>query len=90
MIVYLWDADGPAVCAQGVTDDEARAREAAEAYLVSGQANVARVEKAHLVTGISALNPGYTRIGRGWTARPCRDGRIKWAPLPDSPGLAAS
>ena len=87
MIVYLWDADGPASGARGVTDDPARAQEAAEACLTNGQATAARVEKTNLVTGIRALNPGYTRLGHGWTAQPRRKGRIRWVPLRGSPEL---
>jgi hypothetical protein len=90
MIVYLWDAHGPASAARGVTDNDARARKAAETCLVTGQATAARVEKAHLMTGIRAQNSGYTRTGHGWTARPRRDGRVRWVPLPASPELVAS
>ena len=72
-----------------MTDDDARAREAAETCLLTGQATAVRVEKAHLVTGIRALNPGYTRTGHGWTARPRRDGQVSWVPLPASLELPA-
>jgi hypothetical protein len=59
--VWLWDAG----TRRGVTDDETRALQAAEALIRSGQAASARVEKAHLVTGIRALESGYTRTGHG-------------------------
>jgi S-adenosyl methyltransferase len=61
VIVWLWDAGAR----RGVTDDETRAFQAAEALIRSGQAASARVEKAHLVTGIRALESGYTRTGHG-------------------------
>jgi hypothetical protein len=89
VIVYLWDADGPASNALGVTDDESRAREAAEAFIHSGRATAARVEMAHFVTGVRSLNTGYARLGQGWKAQ-LRNGRIRWVPLPASPELAAS
>ena len=86
MIVWLWDAGS----GHGVTDDETRARQAAEVLMRSGQADAARVEKAHLVTGIRALTSGYARTGHGWTAQPRRGGLIAWVPLPASPERAAS
>lgn len=86
MIVYLWDADGPASSAQGVTDDESQAREAAAAFIRSGRAHTARVEKAHFVSGLRALDSGYMRLGHEWTAQLHGDGRIRWVPFP---GLAA-
>ena len=55
MIVRLWDAGS----GHGVTDDQARARRAAEVLVRSGRADAARVEKALAVTGISALASGY-------------------------------
>ena len=86
VIVWLWDAGS----ALGVTDDESRARQAAETFIHNGRATVARVEKATLVTGIRALNPGYARTGQGWTAQPRRNGWIRWVPLLTSPEVAAS
>ena len=86
MIVWLWDADS----GRGVTDDQARARHAAEVLMRSGRAGAARVEKALAVTGISELDPGYLRTGHGRTARPRRNGLIRWVPLPAAPQQAAS
>jgi hypothetical protein len=86
VIVWLWDAGS----ARGVTDDESRARRAAEAFMRSGRADTARVEKALAVTGISALASGYLRTGHGWTAQPRRDGLIRWVPLPAAPQRVAS
>jgi hypothetical protein len=90
MIVYLWDAVGPAFTALGITDDESRAREAAARFVLSGGATSARVEQAHFESGIRALNPGYTRLGQGWTVRPGRGGGVRWVPLADAPEQAAS
>ena len=86
MIVWLWDAGS----GHGVTDDQARARRAAELLMRNGRADAARVEKALAVTGISALASGYLRTGHGWTAQPRRDGLIRWMPLPAAPQRAAS
>jgi hypothetical protein len=77
VILWLWDASGPGHCA-GVTDDQAKAREAAEACIASGQASSARVEGAHLVLGL-ALTSVYERTGVGWVAQ-CRDSGVSWVP----------
>ena len=66
MIVWLWNADGPAGNGRGVTDDRARAFQSAEACLCSGQADVAEVEGARLVLGVRTLAFEYERTGEGW------------------------
>jgi hypothetical protein len=82
VIVWLWDADGPDRAVRGVTDDEERARQAAESWIVSGQAGAAQVERAQFVTGFAALTAHYKRTGHGWTARRARDdGIVTWVPL---------
>lgn len=78
MIVWLWDATGPIVSAQGITDDEARALEATAALMRSGAACSARIEMARAHIGIRTLTSEYERVGRGWTARRNNDGRIRW------------
>ncbi len=78
MIVWLWDAGS----GRGVTDDQNRARRAAETLMRTGRADAARVEKARLMTGLSALTSGYMRTGDGWTAQAWPDGLIRWVPLP--------
>jgi hypothetical protein len=80
MIVWLWAACGPARNGIGITDDEARARQAAETFLGTGQASSARVEMARAYLGVRTLTSGYERTGRGWTARR-RDGRVTWTPF---------
>jgi hypothetical protein len=81
VIVWLWDANGPARTARGVTDDEARARAGAEAFVRSGHANVARVERALARLGIESLTSDYVRMGDGWIVEHHRDGRIAWMPF---------
>jgi hypothetical protein len=80
MIVWLWDADGPTVSGRGITDDEAKARKAAETYVRSGVAISARAEMAVANIGIHALTSGYERVGQGWTVRRYNNGRIAWEP----------
>ncbi len=55
MIVWLWDARGPGRRGLGVSGDQAGARRAAEACLISGQASAARVEEALALLGIGTL-----------------------------------
>jgi hypothetical protein len=81
MIVWLWDACGPARAGRGITDNRARAVQMAETYLRSGQANVAKVEGARLVPGTDTLTTGYLRTGEGWRGR-CGDSGIRWEPIP--------
>jgi hypothetical protein len=80
MIVWLWDAGS----AHGVSDDDARAREAAEALIRDGRALSARVEMA-VMNSVRALDPGYGRLGRGWTAHPRQNGPVRWVALTDEP-----
>ncbi|WP_300608543.1 hypothetical protein [Trebonia sp.] len=77
MIVWLWDACGPARTGRGITDDRARAVRIAETYLRTGQATVATVEGARLLSGIRTLTTGYQRTGEGWRAR-CGGSGICW------------
>jgi hypothetical protein len=78
VILWLWDASEPGHCI-GVTDNDAKAREAAEACIASGKASSARVEGAHLVLGL-ALTSVYERTGMGWAAQR-RDSGVSWVPF---------
>jgi hypothetical protein len=90
VIVWLWDASGPARTACGVTDSEARARQAAETLLAAGQADAARIERAALGLGSGTMTYGYQRTGQPQHAR-IRDGRVTWKPAAAlTPQLAAS
>jgi hypothetical protein len=89
VIVWLWDASGFARTGHGVTDDEARARQAAETLMRRGHATVARLEKAHAMLGIQSLTSGYQRVGEGWTARRQQGGQITWTPFTTSLSAAA-
>lgn len=91
MIVWLWDAGGAVHSGRGITDDEARARQAAEAWLRDGHADCARVEMALTVLGAATLTFGYERTGEGWAATGHRDGQVTWMPFTATrPELAVS
>ena len=77
VILYLWDAPGPARAARGVTSSEAHARQAAEAFLIGGQASDASVEKAILGLGAGSMTYGYQRTGVAWHAL-LIGGRVTW------------
>ena len=89
MIVWLWDAYGPARSGRGITDDEDRAIHNAETLMRSGQASVARVESAHADLGTRTLTSGYRRTGQGWRGR-SGDTGIRWEPFAPAPERAAS
>jgi hypothetical protein len=85
VIVWLWDAPGPAHCASGITIDRASAEEAARACLTNGQASTALIQAADLVAGLDVLDPYYARFGRRWQARRTKSGAIRWHPLAARP-----
>ena len=84
MIVWLWDAIGPEVSQRGVTDDEEKALQAAEALIRSRVVRSVRIEMALAHVGIRTLTPGYERVGQGWTVRRHENGRITRAQFPSS------
>ena len=88
MIVWLWDATGPAYSGQGITDDEDRAKRITEGYLQSGTATVATLEAALLDVGVRTLADCYRRTGRGWRGR-AGDSGVRWRRF-TSKELAAS
>jgi hypothetical protein len=80
VIVWMWDADGPAGrSASGVTDDADAARRAARAAITTTGAQTATVEWALHLGGGDRMESGYLRSGAGWTARRQDDGTITWA-----------
>lgn len=82
MIVYLWDAPGPAYRGRGISGSLAAALEAAGVCVASGRASSARVEAARLGTCARTLEPRYERTGQAWLARRAESGRIRWEPAP--------
>lgn len=91
VIMYLWTAPGSGAAgfrrATGVSDDQDRAREAAEVLLRSGQASTAYIERVHAATCAPTLSFCYLRTGTGWRARVRRrTGRVIWTPFPAAGG----
>ena len=76
MIVWIWDASGPAADACGVAGTAEAARSAAGSLVASGRADAARVEQAAIVLG-TTLTYGYCPTGRVWHAR-LTAGRLTW------------
>jgi hypothetical protein len=75
--VWLWDANGPARSASGVTADDGKAKNAAEQGMNATGALTATVEQATHLAGSGWMHSGYHRTGTGWTAT--RKGtRIRW------------
>jgi hypothetical protein len=87
MIVWIWDASGPAADACGVAGTAEAARDAAGSLLAGGQADAARVQQAALVIS-RTLTYDYCPTGRMWQAR-LEAGRAVWTPAPRIPGPAA-
>jgi hypothetical protein len=87
MIVWIWDATGPAADACGVAGTAEAARRAAGTLLESGRAQTAHVEQAALVLG-STLSYDYCPTGQAWDAR-LEAGAPAWAPVSHLPGRAA-
>jgi hypothetical protein len=88
MIVWIWDACGPAADACGVADTADAARQAAGSLLTSGRARAARVEQATIVVSIT-LTYDYCPTGQAWAAR-LESGSPTWVPVPRLPDRAAS
>lgn len=85
--MYIWTAPGTGKAgfrrASGVSNDQHRAREAAEAALRTGHAGIAYVERVYTAIATPALSLCYVRTGTGWQAR-LRAGHVEWAPLAQS------
>jgi hypothetical protein len=76
--VWLWETDGPAHSASGVTADDGTAKDAAEEGMLITGAATATVEQATHHAGGGWMRSGYHRTGTGWTAT--RNGtRIRWS-----------
>lgn len=86
MIVWIWDASGPAAGACGVAGTAEAARRAAGSVVASGQAEAARVEQAAIVVG-TTLTYDYAPTGQAQVAR-LSAGQLTWAPAPRVPGQA--
>jgi hypothetical protein len=87
MIVWIWDASGPAASACGVAGTADAARDAAGSLMTSGRADAARVEQAAIVLG-TTLTYGYCPTGRAWHAR-LDAGQLTWTTAARPPGQGA-
>jgi hypothetical protein len=87
MIVWIWDATGPAD-ACGVAGTAEAARRAAGSLLTSGRAQAARVERAALVVA-TTLTYDYCPTGQAQAGR-LEAGLPVWVPVPNLPEVAAS
>ena len=79
---WEWEgsAEGSAGC--GVSDDEGRAREAAEAWLKANPRGTAVLCAARLEDGTTTLSAYWAAAGLARRARRLRGGRIAWARIP--------
>lgn len=88
--MYLWTARGrdaaPFGDASGVSDDQGRARQAAELLLQTGQAATAWVECAYTAMTAATLNSCYVRTGAGWWAQLSQAGQVVWTPFASAAG----
>lgn len=83
--MYLWTAPGPETAAfrraSGVSDDQSKARQAAELLLRTGQAATAYIECAYTAIASATLNSCYVRTGAGWWAQQSQAGQVVWTPF---------
>lgn len=78
MIVWLWDAAGPACGASGVTADRKTAKSRARACIRSDQAIVAHVQAAEFLAGDDVLDAYYRPFGDLWQARDAQGISSRW------------
>jgi hypothetical protein len=79
---WAWDGTAPAAAGCGVSDDEDRAREAAEAWLKANPQATAVLGAARLEDGTTSLSAYWARAGVARRSRRLRDGRIVWTRIP--------
>lgn len=80
--MYIWTAPGINTAgfhrATGVSDDQYRAQEAAEAALRTGHGGTAYVERVYTAVVAPALSLCYVRTGTGWQAQLGQAGHVEW------------
>lgn len=79
MIGWAWDGTAAGAGGCGVSDDEGKARKAAEAWLAANPGGTAVLGPARLTDGTAALSAHWDMIGREKRSRRMNDGRIVWA-----------
>ncbi|MGH3169401.1 MAG: hypothetical protein ACRDN0_26405 [Trebonia sp.] len=94
MIMYIWTAPGGGATsyrrATGVSDDQDKARDAAEAALRSGHATTAYIERVYTATATPVLSVRYVHTGTGWRARMGQAGHVTWIPYATARGSRAA
>jgi hypothetical protein len=82
VIGWEWEAAAAGSAGCGVSDDQDRAREAAEAWLKANPHATAVLGAARLEDGTTSLSAYWARAGVARRSRRLRDGRIAWARIP--------
>jgi MoaA/NifB/PqqE/SkfB family radical SAM enzyme len=79
---WAWEGTAPGAAGCGVSDEEDRARQAAEKWLTDHPGAVAVLGTARLADGTTTLSAWWDRVGQVRRSRRLRDGRITWARIP--------
>jgi len=79
---WAWEGTGPGAGGCGVSDEEDRARQAAEAWLTAHPGAVAFLGTARLADGTRTLTAYWATDGHSRRSRRLPDGRITWARVP--------
>jgi hypothetical protein len=85
VIGWMWDATAKRSAGCGVSDDQDRARLAAEAWLKANPGGTAVLGTARLTDGTTTLSAYWAKDGHARQSRRLRDGRIVWARIPARP-----
>jgi hypothetical protein len=75
---WTWDGTADGGAARGLSDDETRARDAAEAWLRANPGATAVLTRAHLADGATTLSAFWVRTGHPKQSRRLHNGRITW------------
>jgi hypothetical protein len=78
---WMWHGTAPGAAAEGVSDEEDRARAAAEAWLRANPGGTALLEQAWLADITVTLDPRWEAVPSGarLASRCLPDGRVTWA-----------
>jgi hypothetical protein len=82
VIGWAWDAAAEGIAGCGLSDDEDRARAAAEAWVRAHPGATAVLDTARLWDGTATWSAYWAKDGRARRSRRLRDGRIVWARVP--------
>jgi hypothetical protein len=82
VIGWTWEAAAEGIAGCGLSDDEGRARGAAEAWLRDHPGATAVLDTAWLADGTSTLSAYWAKDGCARRSRRLQDGRIVWARVP--------